>query len=114
MAVPTATSSSAPVSTAAQDVRLALIHLPDVAAPNPQLSPLVVDAFNGLRAQAGEAVGWDVLGGLQNAFVGLNDPLPPGFAYNDWLYTGRGIALSAGAGQSGWLAGVRGDYGVEP
>ena len=113
LAVPTATSAAAPASTAVQDVHLGLVRLPDVAAPNPQLSPLVVDAFSGLRAQAGQAVGWDVLGDLQNAFVGLNDPLPPGFAYNDWLYTGRGIALSAVAGQSGWLEVVREDYGVE-
>ena len=111
-AVPTATSTVAPASTNVQDGRLALIRLHDVAAPNPHMSPLVVDAFNGLRAQAGQEVGWDVLGSLQNAFVGLN-PLPPGFAFNDWLYTGRGFALSAGADQSGWLEVVREDYGVE-
>lgn len=113
VAVPPASTTSAVAAPTGEDGRFALARLTDVSAPNPQLSPLVIDAFRGLRGRAGQEIGWDVLGTLENAFVGLNDPLPPGFAFNDWLYTGRGFAVSVGAAQSGWIEVVREDYGVE-
>jgi hypothetical protein len=50
---------------------------------------------------------------LEYAFVGINAPLPPGFAYNDWLYTGRGFALDSRALASGLLEVVREDFGAE-
>lgn len=93
--------------------RRSLEQLVDVTAPHPQLSEAVADAFQSLRERVGAEAGWDVLSALENAFVGLNDPMPPGFAYNDWLYTGRGFAVSKGAMQSGWLEVVREDFGVE-
>ncbi|HET7011397.1 MAG TPA: hypothetical protein VFI11_11535 [Anaerolineales bacterium] len=102
------TRGSAPAS-----VRLALTQLIDMSAPHPQLSEAVAQSFQALRVRAGQEIGWDVLANLENAFVGLNDPLPPGFAYNDWLYTGRAFAVSQGAVQSGWMEVVREDYGVE-
>jgi TolB protein len=93
--------------------RMSLKQLADIAAPHPQLSEAVSAEFVGLRQRAGGDAGWDVLGSLENAFVGLNDPLPPGFLYNDWLYTGRAFAVSKAAMQSGWLEVVREDFGVE-
>jgi len=102
-----------PPAPAPGSTRLSLAPLVDILAPSPQLSEAVDDSFQALRHRAGLDVGWDVLGNLENAFVGLNDPLPPGFAYNDWLYTGRGFAVSQGSMQSGWLEVVREDYGVE-
>jgi len=93
--------------------RLSLIELQGVQAPYPRLSDSVDEAFNALRRRAATELGWDFLEQLQYAFVGLNDPLPPGFAYNDWLYTGRAFAFSEAAVQAGWVEVVREDFGAE-
>jgi TolB protein len=93
--------------------RVALSRIPGVEAPAAMLSDLVDEAFLGLRQRAAEDIGWDVLGTLEYAFVGINAPLPPGFAYNDWLYTGRAFAVDSRALTSGLLEVVREDYGAE-
>jgi TolB protein len=93
--------------------RLSLIELPGVQAPYPRLSDSVDEAFNALRQRVASELGWDFLEQLQYAFVGLNDPLPPGFAFNDWLYTGRAFAFSEAAVQAGWVEVVREDFGAE-
>ncbi len=90
-----------------------LVQLDGVEAPNPKLSDVVDEAFSALRQQAASQVGWDVLSNLENAFVGLNDPLPPGYAFNDWLYTGRAFTLNNALIPSGWAEVVREDYGME-
>lgn len=91
--------------------RMSLIALGSVEAPNPRLLEVADGPFSQLRARTAEAVGWDFLGTLDAAFVGLNDPLPPGFAYNDWLYTGRAFAFQQGAYRAGWVEVVREDFG---
>lgn len=91
--------------------RLTLVDLPEVSAPNPILSDAVDAAFIALRDRVTEEVGWDFLANLEYAFVGLNDPLPPGLAYNDWLYTGRAFAISQAAVQAGWVEMIREDFG---
>jgi TolB protein len=91
--------------------RYSLIDLPGINAPHPSLSDAVDDVFLTLKSRTAELVGWDFLGSLENAFVGLNDPLPPGFAYSDWLYTGRAFAFSRAAVQAGWVEFVREDFG---
>jgi TolB protein len=95
------------------EVRLALVDLQGVSAPRPSLVQGVDLDFADLRLQTAAACGWDFLGTLQNAFVGTNDPLPPGFAYEDWLYTGRAFAFNAAAYQAGWVEVVREDFGGE-
>jgi TolB protein len=100
------------IDTADSDIdRLSLIDLPGVTAPRPSLSDAVDEAFNALRARVKNELGWDFLVNLENAFVGLNDPLPPGFAYNDWLYTGRAFAFNQAAVDAGWVELVREDFG---
>jgi TolB protein len=96
-----------------QGARLALVDLQGVTAPRPSLVQGVDLAFADLRLHAAAASGWDFLGALQNAFVGMNDPLPPGFANEDWLYTGRAFAFNAAAYQAGWVEVVRDDFGGE-
>ena len=96
-----------------QGVRLALVDLQGVTAPRPSLVQGVDLDFGDLRLQVAAASGWDLLGTLQNAFVGMNDPLPPGFAHEDWLYTGRAFAFNAAAYQAGWVEVVREDFGGE-
>jgi TolB protein len=91
--------------------RLSLVDLPGITAPMPSLSDAVDEAFNALRARVKSELGWDFLVNLENAFVGLNDPLPPGFAYNDWLYTGRAFAFNQAAVDAGWIELVREEFG---
>lgn len=88
-----------------------LVNLSGVQAPSPMLIEPAAQAFVELRQAALERAGWDVVGELENAFVGVNDPLPPGFAYNDWLYTGRGFALPDEFHKSGTMQIVREDFG---
>jgi len=90
--------------------RLSLADLPDFRSPPFRLSDAVDEAFNALRGRVAQEAGWDFLGSLANAFVGLNDPLPPGFAYSDWLYTGRAFAFNLAAFQAGWVEVLREDF----
>ena len=90
--------------------RLSLIDLRGVTAPNPTLVGSANDAFQALRKATAEQVGWDFLGRLDDAFVGLNDPLPPGFAYNDWLYTGSAFRVTDSAVGAGWMVAIKEDF----
>lgn len=108
-------SSLAPNSESLLDAngRYQLVTIPDLEIPDSKLSAAVENRFDELRKHCIEAAGWDVLGTVENAFVGINDPLPPGFAYDDWLYTGRAFALNSALLPSGWAEVVREDYGIE-
>jgi TolB protein len=74
------------------------------------LSTAVDEAFDELRERIAREAGWDFLARLDNAYAGLNDPLPPGFQFNDWLYTGRAFAFSEAVREAGWLEVVREDF----
>jgi TolB protein len=93
--------------------RFSLINLPGVTAPRPFLSDKVNEAFDQLRERVCSEVGWDFLANLDYAFVGLNDPLPPGYAYNDWLFTGRAFAISEAIVRAGWVEVFREDIAGE-
>ncbi|MEX2030113.1 MAG: hypothetical protein WD906_03990 [Anaerolineales bacterium] len=91
--------------------RAGLVALTNIQAPHAALSDAVDAHFNALRDRTSDRLGWDFLSQLDYAFVGLNDPLPPGFQYNDWLYTGRAFAFGQGAVEAGWVEVVREDFG---
>jgi len=93
--------------------RLNLVDLTGIDAPHPSLSDAADEAFQALRERTIQVTGWDFLGRLDNAFVGINEPLPPGYAYNDWLYTGRAFAFAAAAVESGWVEVVPEEYGAQ-
>jgi TolB protein len=93
------------------DGNIPLISLNGVDAPIPKLSQSIVDEFNQLRDRVVLETGWDFLGVLDNAFVGVNDPMPPGFAHVDWLYTGRGFCVNTSAVHARWLEIVREEHG---
>jgi TolB protein len=93
--------------------RLSLVDLDGVSAPHPKLSDAADEAFHALRARVISEAGWDFLSNLDNAFVGLDDPMPPGFAYNDWLYTGRAFAISEVLVRAGWVEVQREDINGE-
>ena len=102
------------VNTASEGVaRTGLRRIPDIAPPNDQLSDQVDEAFIALRRRAAREVGWDFLASLEHAFVGIHDPLPPGFLWNDWLYTGRAFAFNSAVFDAGWVEVVREDFGGE-
>lgn len=122
-AVPSEVAGWAPaispaVSTVAELVtsstgRVSLVPLAGVQAPTAMLSDRVDEAFTEMRRRVASNSGWDVMATLENAFVGINAPMPPGYAFNDWLYTGRAIALDADLLGSGLLEVVREDHGAE-
>jgi TolB protein len=90
--------------------RVGLSELPNVNAPNASLSDAVDEAFNALRMRALDEMGWDFLSNLDYAFTGLNDPLPPGLEFDDWLYTGRAFSFSLSTVQAGWVEVVREEF----
>lgn len=79
-----------------------LVELEDIAAPFPLLHDRVDEAFRALREHVARQAGWDFLASLENAFVPLTSPLPPGLG-EDWLYTGRAFAFNPLAVNSGWV-----------
>jgi hypothetical protein len=57
-------------------------------------------------------LGWDYLATLENAYVPLTAALPPGQG-DDWLYTGRAIAVNSLPINAGWMVVVREEYAGE-
>lgn len=94
------------------DGREYLVNLDAVQAPYPQLHDSVDDAFETLRSEISSEAGWDFLGSLENAFVPLTAPLPPGMN-EDWLYTGRAFAFDTLPMNAGWVVVVPEYYGYD-
>ena len=94
------------------DGRQGLVRLQDVQAPDPRLHDIADESFQALRKRVADLTGWDFLAQLENAFVPLTAPLPPGMG-NDWLYTGRAIAVNTTPLSAGWMVIVREDFGQQ-
>lgn len=94
------------------EIQANLAHLAGVQAPFPELYAPAADAFQALRTEVSSAAGWDFLGTLENAFVPLTAPLPPGLG-EDWLYTGRAFAFDTLPMNAGWVVAVPEKYGHE-
>ena len=93
--------------------RLGLVPLAGITPNGLRLSDAADEAFDALRRRVLDQSGWDFLSNLQRAYVGLNEPLPPGYAYNDWLYTGRAFLISQAAVQAEWVEVVLEEFGLE-
>jgi len=93
--------------------RLGLVPLAGITPNGLRLSDAADEAFDALRMRVLDQSGWDFLSNLQRAYVGLNEPLPPGYAYNDWLYTGRAFSISQAAVQAEWVEVVLEEFGLE-
>ncbi|HLF90057.1 MAG TPA: hypothetical protein VI451_13995, partial [Anaerolineales bacterium] len=89
-----------------------LVPLFDIQVPDPRLHDVADESFNALRERVAQITGWDFLATLENAYVPLTSPLPPGMG-NDWLYTGRAIAVNTAPINAGWLKVIREDFGQE-
>lgn len=79
-----------------------LVALTDLQAPQPLLHDAVDEAFTALRARVAGETGWDTLASLENAYLPLTTPPNPSLA-QDWLYTGRAVALNPVLLSSGWM-----------
>ncbi|MBI3159224.1 MAG: PD40 domain-containing protein [Chloroflexi bacterium] len=90
--------------------RQLVIQLDDLRAPHAGLNQLATQPFIALRERLKLETGWDVLGDLENAYVPITQPLPP-YRDNDWLYTGRAIALHPTLIDLNWMVVVREDFG---
>jgi len=79
-----------------------LVYLEDVEVSHPYLSDGVNDHFQAMRSALATDLGWDFLGILENAQL----PLPNGPVdtfINNWLYTGRAIAINLEPMDAGYL-----------
>jgi len=107
-----AEDQSLPWLTSSAESQGNLVHLSGVQAPFPELYDSTDDAFQALRSGISSAAGWDFLGTLDNAFVPLTAPLPPGLG-EDWLYTGRAFAFDTLPINAGWVVVAPEYYGHE-
>jgi TolB protein len=89
--------------------RFGIVPLNDVSAPFAYLHDGVDESFQAMREQVAKEVGWDMLSSLENAYVALTEPPAPGMEDN-WLLTGRGIALNPLPLYAGWMAVIREDF----
>lgn len=90
--------------------RQGLVTLEDTQAPYPQLHDLVNESFDALRERVAFEAGWDLLATLENAFVPLTVPLPPGME-KDWLFTGRAFSFTPLPINAGWMVVVPEEFG---
>jgi TolB protein len=90
--------------------RAQIVPLRNVIAPYPELHDAVDEAFQALQAKVAEESGWDFLSSLDNAYLPLSAPLPPGME-EDWLYTGRAFAFDTQIMNTGWVIVVPEKFG---
>lgn len=86
-----------------------LIYLSDVVAPEPYLSDTVNESYSAMRAALQAELGWDFLKILNNASISIPANASPGLEEN-WLFTGRGIAVNLDPLNSGWMVVNREDF----
>lgn len=89
--------------------RLSLVELDGVSSPQPSLSDAVDDSFNALKAMVQKKAGWDFLNTLENSVIPPTSAAMPGILEN-WLYTGRGIALNLAPYEAGWMVVSREEF----
>jgi TolB protein len=96
------------VQSGLQKNRMALVTLKDIAAPYPYLSDGVDESFQALRQQIARETGWDFLASLENAYLPVTTPSLPELNEN-WLYTGRAVAINPTPLSAGWVTLTRED-----
>ncbi len=89
--------------------RLNLVKVEGVNAPYPYLQDSADESFLAMRVEIARQTGWDLLGDLENLFLPITEPPHPGLV-DEWLYTGRGIALLTSPVQAGYMLLVREIY----
>ncbi len=79
-----------------------IVRLDSVSAPYAFIAESAEQPFSDLRKRIGEATGWDFLANLESAYTPITDPPDPGLP-QDWLFTGRAIALNTLPMQAEWM-----------
>ncbi len=102
-----------PTQTPGPGGRKGVLPLNNVNAPYAFLQDLALDSYDALRQAIGEKTGWDFLAQLENAYLPLTEPPEPGGVEN-WLFTGRGIAVNALPIQAGWMVVAKEDFNGIP
>jgi len=86
-----------------------LIQLRNLTAPSPKFNQDAVGSFSSMQLAVKNALGWDFLSTLENAYVPLDTPLLPGINL-DWLYSGRGLMINDIPRQANWMVLIKEDY----
>lgn len=94
---------------ASSNGRRSLVDLSDVTAPQAKLSDAVDDSFNAMRNVVIQKIGWDLLATLDNAVIPPTSAPMPGIPEN-WLYTGRALALNLAPYEAGWMVVSRDEF----
>ena len=89
--------------------RKGVVSLRDVDAPNAYLADTTDETFTALRQAIGHKLGWDFLASLENAYLPISSAPSPGIAEN-WLFTGRAIAVNTVPLEADWMVVSREDY----
>lgn len=89
--------------------RSGVVEIANLNTSNPYLADSTDESFKALRKAFDAEVGWDFLGSLDGAYLSLTATTYPGIIEN-WLLTGRAVAVSSGAVPAGWMAVTREDY----
>ena len=90
--------------------RSSVVAVANLSAPYPYLHDTVDEAFNTLRAELHQQIGWNFLDALESAFQPITEPPPPQMQVN-WLLTGRAFAFNRTPYDAGWIAVVRENIG---
>jgi TolB protein len=83
--------------------RQGVVPLEDVEVPYAYLHDGVDESFRALRERTGIETGWDLLSSLESAYAPLTEPPDP-IAGENWMLTGRSIALNPMPLYAGWMA----------
>ncbi len=89
--------------------RFSLVELTAVNVSNPYISDMADECFQALRTTLGNVLGWDILANLESAALPITASPDPGLPQN-WLYTGRAIALNLAPLESNWMVVSREDF----
>jgi Periplasmic component of the Tol biopolymer transport system len=89
--------------------RKGVVKLNDVTAPQPYLADSSDEAFDALRQGIGQKSGWDFLASLNNAYLSMTATDAPAIT-EDWLFTGRAIAVNTVPIDAGWMTISREDF----
>jgi TolB protein len=102
-----------PTQTPGPGGRKGVLPLKNVNAPYAFLQDLALNSYDALRQTVGVKTGWDFFAQLENAYLPLTEPPEPGGVEN-WLFTGRGIAVNTLPIQAGWMVVAKEEFNGLP
>lgn len=92
--------------------RKGVVPITNVAVENAYLADTTDESFTALRQALGQKLGWDYLNALDNAYLPLTAAPSPGITQN-WLFTGRAIAINTVPLDANWMVLTREEFNDE-